>query len=182
MVRLKDGIVRNCVVQQISAEKFKRNNDTFVSRGHLITPSGEVMHCCEMEQFKQFNENSPMFVRMLPPPFNLFVLFGDVLFVLLNKERTMVNLGQNDFRLFLNNQHPRLSPGEVLEDNQRRIEMEEEEEDEEEDGDDDEDDDEEGDLTATQEATTQEATTGTFVTHETASEDEYTDDDNVIDD
>ena len=166
MVRLKDGIVRNCPVAQVSAEEFKRNNDVFVSKLHFVTKGG-VLHCCEMKQYETINEDSPVFVRMLPSPFNLFLLFGDILFVLLDTEKSIINFGQNDFRLVLNNQHPQLSPGTVLQENRRHIEVEEEEDGEEDDEDEEDEEDEE-----TLDATTQEATTGTFLTHESSGDDD----------
>ena len=83
------------------------------------------------------------------------LLFGDVLFVLENSRQEMMNFGLNDFRLFMENQHPQLSPGHVIRPNlcqkTSAVSIDETEEDE---------------------ATTQEATTGTFITNETSEEEE----------
>lgn len=116
LVRQKDGVVRNVAIQQINESRFKRNNDEYESVGHFKTRSGQILHCCELA-----TKRNNLFMRALPKPFSFLLLFGDVLFVLLNTEKHIVNFGVNDYRMLLDNTHYDISPGTIIEENSRRI-------------------------------------------------------------
>jgi hypothetical protein len=176
LVRVKDGIVRNCPVAQVSKEVFRRNNDEFVSRCHLNTKGGTV-HCCELKANEIVNNLTVPFLRTLPSPFNKFLLFGDVLFVLVDQREKICNFGQNDFSLIMKNQHPEFSPGTILGENQQLVDVEKADAEEEDESDVDDDDD---DLTL-QTMTGGENTTGTFLTHETSDDDARDDYNNAED-
>ena len=149
MVRHKDGICRNVTTTALGSGRYKRSTNVYKSIAHYVQ-NGSTLHCCENEL-----ESTDLFTRKLPSPFDNMLLFGDVLFVLENSRQEMMNFGLNDFRLFMENQHPQLSPGHVIRPNlcqkTSAVSIDETEEDE---------------------ATTQEATTGTFITNETSEEEE----------
>ena len=159
VVRYKDGIVRNVTVLPGDDGTFRRNNDVFVSRGHY-QKDDKIMHCCETQNTGC--TKGTVFSRVLPTPFNYLLLFGDLLFILTDRNGVLRDFGLQDFNLFNANFHPDLSPGYIIQPNTRRTNRSEsivydEEEDE----------------------TTQEATTGTFVTNE--EEEDESSDDNVSD-
>ena len=164
LVRRKDGVVRNVAINQINESRFKRNNDEYESIGHFKTRSGQILHCCELT-----TKRNSLFMRALPKPFSFLLLFGDVLFVLTNSEKDVINFGVNDYRMVLDNTHHDISPGTIIEENSRRITksdsiVEDDEEEEE-------------------EETTQENTTmGTFQTTDLSDEEDDDEEDTFRDD
>lgn len=150
LVRNKDGICRNVTTTALGPERYKRNTDIYKSICHFEAHNGKTLHCCENE-----NKSTELFTRILPSPFKNMLLFGDVLFVL-EDNKEMINFGLNEFRLFMENQHPELSPGHVIRPNLRKkvptMSI---------------------DDTEDEEVTTQEVCTmGTLVTQETSDEEE----------
>jgi len=144
LIRNKDGIIRNVVVERQGPNVFVRNTEVYKSRCHYNTPNGHTLHACDLELYDAVDETQSgvVFMRAVPAPFNKFLFLGDIIIVQTETvDGPIVNMGINDVAMFTQGTHPELNAGFIIPMNSHvrdPVIIEEEEEDDEEDLDDEE--------------------------------------------
>ena len=144
LIRNKDGIIRNVVVERRGPNVFVRNAEVYKSRCHYNTPNGHTLHACDLELYDAVDETQSgvIFMRAVPAPFNKFLFLGDIIIVQTETvDGPIVNMGINDMAMFTQGTHPELNAGFIIPINSDErspmiIDEEEEVEDDEEDLDD----------------------------------------------
>ena len=145
LIRNKDGIIRNVVVERQGPNVFVRNTEVYKSRCHYNTPNGRTLHACDLELYDTVDETQSgvIFMRAVPAPFNKFLFLGDIILVQTETvDGPIVNMGINDMAMFTQGTHPELNAGFIIPMNSHVLAPvivdDEEEEDDEEDLDDEE--------------------------------------------
>lgn len=117
LIRNKDGIIRNVVVERQGPNIFTRNTEVYKSRCHYNTPNGHTLHACDLELYDTVDETQSggVFMRAVPAPFNKFLFLGDIIFVQTETvDGPIVNMGINDMAMFTQGTHPELNAGFII--------------------------------------------------------------------